>query len=200
MIELPQNDRLLNVINLAWEILFRSIVSGRVPINKESSLQLNLSKIIFELVNLYCTQPEEHFTIEMESSYENKSIDIVCSLGNARAAIELKCFIKSSKRAADLDMYDVLKDIERLQNYNGFEIKRFFCLTDNKYYPETEQTGFAKSVSLKNGTVYYAGQEIIPGWVGAWKVKRDKTIILNNDLVCNWKSEGKWHHLAVNVM
>lgn len=194
-----QYDRLQKVIELSWDLLFKSIISGRFTVNKESSMQLHLAKILFELGNLYCTEPGEYFKIEMESAYENKSIDIICSLGDVSAAIELKCFMKSSKRAADLDMYDVLKDVERLENYNGFQIKRFICLTDNAYYPNKEQKGYAKSVSLKNATKYIAGQKIIPDWAGKWKVKRDKEISLKNDLICNWISFEKWHYLAFNI-
>ena len=47
----------------------------------------------------------------METNYEKKSIDIVCILGEMKAAIELKCFMKASNRAKDLDCYDVLLDI-----------------------------------------------------------------------------------------
>jgi hypothetical protein len=199
MIKTDQYYRLQKVIDQSWDLLFKSIISGRFTVNKESSMQLHLAKILFELGNLYCTEPGEYFSIEMESDYEKKSIDIICSLGDVNAAIELKCFIKSSKRAADLDMYDVLKDVERLENYNGFQIKRFICLTDNAYYPNTEQKGYAKSVSVKNGTKYIAGQKIIPDWAGKWKVKRDKEISLKNDLICNWISNEKWHYLSFDI-
>ena len=194
-----QCERLQTVLDLSWELVYRSILSGRLEINKESSLQLHLSRTIFDLGNLYCTEPGECFKIEMESNYEGKSIDITCSLGDTSAALELKCFIKASNRAADLDMYDVLKDIERLESYSVFNIRKFICLTDNKYYPHTEQRGYGKSVTLKNGTTYTAGQKIIPAWTGIWKVNRDKEIILTNELVCDWVSDEIWHFLYLNI-
>jgi hypothetical protein len=199
MISTDQHTRLNQVIDIAWEILFERIVSGQLQINKESSLQLHLSKLIFDLGNIYCILPKEHFDIEMETNYEKKSIDVVCSLGKLKAAIELKCFMKASNRAKELDCYDALIDIERLQNFEGFQIKKFICLTDNKYYPERAQTGHGKTVSLKNGTIYPANIEIIPGWVDKWKVKRDKPIIFNRDINCDWVSRTNWHFLKIDI-
>ncbi len=199
MINIDTKIRLEELINFAWEILFERIASGKLKINKESSLQLHFSKLLFELGNIYCIFPNEIFEIEMETNYENKSIDIVCKLGEIVSAIELKCFIKSSNRAKDLDCYDVLLDVERLQNFEGFDIKRFFCLTDNKYYSETEQKGHAKSVSIKNETIYKANIEIIPGWAEKWKVKRDKPIIFNKEITCNWVSKNNWYYLKIEI-
>lgn len=200
MISSDQHTRLNHVLEMAWEILFEQIVSGKLSINKESSLQLHLSKLIFELGNIYCILPKEHFEIEMETNYENKSIDIVCSLGKIKAAVELKCFMKASNRAKELDCYDALKDIERLENYKGFQIRKFICLTDNKYYSERAQTGHGKSVSLKQGTVYPANKEIIPGWADKWKVNRDRPIIFKSEIKCDWVSKTGWHYLKTNIV
>jgi hypothetical protein len=100
----------------------------------------------------------------METNYGNKSIDIVCGFGKTKAAIELKCFMKASNRAKDLDCYDALIDIERLQHFDGFEIKNFIYLTDNKYYPKRLQTGHGKTVTLNKVTIYLANKQIIPRW------------------------------------
>lgn len=199
MIEKSQKERLNKVLDLSWEIVFESIVSKKLIINKESSLQLHLSKLIFELGTIYCVLPGEIFTIEMETKYEKKSIDIVCDLGNSRAAIELKCFMKASNRAMDLDMYNALKDIERLESYEGFDVKRFICLTDNKYYRDTLPTGYAKTVTLKHGTVYSANKEIIPGWANLWKVKQSDPVNFKNDVICDWKTSDKWHYLYLDI-
>lgn len=199
MVPLDEHTRLSQIIDLAWDLLFENIVSGKIIINKESSLQLHLSKIIFDLGNLYCILPNETFKIEMETNYGNKSIDIVCGFGKTKAAIELKCFMKASNRAKELDCYDALIDIERLQHFDGFQIKKFICLTDNKYYPKTLQTGHGKTVSLYNGTVYQANEQIIPGWAQKWNVKRDKPIVFKNNVVCNWNSRDLWHVLKVEI-
>lgn len=199
MVSLDEHIRLNQIIDLAWNLLFENIISGKIFINKESSLQLHLSKLIFDLGNLYCILPNETFKIEMETNYENKSIDIVCGFGQTRAAIELKCFMKASNRAKDLDCYDALIDIERLQHFNGFQIKKFICLTDNKYYPQTLQTGHGKTVTLNNGTIYQANQQIIPGWAEKWNVKRDKPIVFKNNVTCDWTSRGQWHVLKIDI-
>lgn len=199
MIDINPEQRLARIIDLAWEIMFENVVSGRIVINKESSLQLHFSKIIFELGTIYNILPNEKFGIEMESNYEKKSIDIVCGFDNIKAAIELKCFMKSSNRAKDIDCYDALIDIERLQDFSTFQIKRFICLTDNKYYSENEPTGKGKSVSLKNKTIYKANIQIIPGWANEWKIKRDKPIVLKGDIQCNWINKDKWYYLKLDL-
>ena len=203
MIEINKRERLSQIIELAWEIIFNKIISKKLIINKESSLQLHLSKTIFELGNLYCILPNENFEIEMETKYEKKSIDIVCILRDnveeIKCAIELKCFMKNSNRAKDIDCYDALIDIERLQNFEGFDLTKFICLTDHKYYAETVQKGKAKSVSIMNGTKYFAETEIIPGWKNEWKIKRDKSIIFKRDIEFNWTNKDNWYFLLMNI-
>lgn len=191
-------QRLSYLINESWQILFQRIVSGKQKINKEASLQLQLARILNDLGNAYCILPNETFQLELETGYNGKNIDITCHLGEVKAAIELKCFMKSSNRAKDLDMYDALIDIERLESFEEFNIKKFFCLTDNKYYAETVQKGMASSVTLKHGTIYKSNQEIIPLWTGKWKVKRDKPIIFKKDIVCNWISNNGWYYLQID--
>ena len=195
---LEAKERLSFIINESWQILFQRIVSGKQLINKEASLQLQLARILNDLGNAYCIVPDETFQLELETGYNGKNIDITCHLGEVKAAIELKCFIKSSNRAKDLDMYDALIDIERLESFEEFDIKKFICLTDNKYYSETIQKGMASSVTLKHGTIYKANQEIIPLWTGKWKVKRDKPIILKKDITCNWINNNGWYYLQID--
>ena len=192
-------QRLSYLINESWQILFQRIVSGKQSINKEASLQLQLARILNDLGNAYCILPNETFQLELETGYNGKNIDITCHLGEVKAAIELKCFMKSSNRAKDLDMYDALIDVERLESFEDFDIKKFFCLTDNKYYAEYEQKGMASSVSLKNGTIYKTNQEIIPLWTGKWKVKRDKPIIFKNEIMCDWISKNNWYYWQVDL-
>jgi len=195
---LEAKERLSFIISESWQILFQRIVSGKQLINKEASLQLQLARILNDLGNAYCILPDETFQLELETGYKGKNIDITCHLGEVKAAIELKCFMKSSNRAKDLDMYDALIDIERLESFEEFDIKKFFCLTDNKYYSEYTQKGMASSVSLKNGTIYKANKEIVPLWTGKWKVKRDKAIVLKKDIECKWISDNGWYYLQID--
>lgn len=194
---LDTTERLTYIIDEAWLILFNRIVTGKQKINKEASLQLQLARILNDLGNSYCILPDENFSIELETNHFGKNIDITCRMGDITAAIELKCFIKSSNRAKDTDMYDVLKDIQRIESYDEFSIKKFYCITDNKYYPTVMPTGMASSVTIMHGTKYPANIPITPLWAGLWNVKRDAPITFKSDLECNWVNSGGWYFLAV---
>ena len=165
-IVIPSNkERLAKAIDSSWEICSQRIASKKIKINKESSLQLHLGSILKEFGELACVYPGEEFLIELETDHEKQNIDVYCTLGDIHAAIELKCFRRSSNRAKDIDMYDVLKDISRLESYQHAAIRRFICLTDNGYYPGGAHTGHAGSVSIKNGKSYNKGEkvEVDPG-------------------------------------
>jgi len=195
MIAKESEVRLKHILSEAWQILFARIVVGRQAINKEASMQLQLARILQDLGKAYCITPDEHFTIELETGIGRQNIDITCQLGESKAAIELKCFRKQSNRATDLDMYDVLKDIERLDNYKDFQIKQFVCLTDNSYYAENNNTGHGAAVSSTNGSTYYANQPIAPSWKGKWKSKsRDLDIVLSIDLEFQWVEKEGWFY------
>jgi hypothetical protein len=202
MIDVPNSkeDRLSFLLDFAWQILFERICSGRTKINKESSLQLHYSVVIHGLGEVLCISPNEEFRIELESSYKKKNIDIVCAFDDIKAAIELKCFRKSSNRATDTDMYDVLLDLARLHSYSDFKVKRFFCLTDNAYYPNAPHSGHAGSVSIRNGVSYAKGVSIAPSWAGKWSHKgRDNPIVMQEDVSFNWSEKDGWYFLKIVV-
>jgi hypothetical protein len=127
-------ERLELVIEFSWKLLFAKIMNSKVNINKEASLQLQLAKVMQEIGTSFCILPNEVFEIELETGRGKANIDVTCKLGKASAAVELKCFKKSSNRATDLDMYDALKDIERLDSFVEYDLRFFICLTDNPYY------------------------------------------------------------------
>lgn len=192
--------RLNDLLNKAWDICIQKISNQKIIINKEASLQLHYSSIINTLGEIYCTEKDDRFTIELESKYDKKNIDICCSLGSVKAAIELKCFRKASKRAVDTDMYDVLKDITRLQTLEGFQTTKIICLTDDSYYAEKKHNGHAKSVSIKDALKYEKGKPIKPSWSGKWSDKnRDTEIIFNKDITFNWYKCKEWYFLNQDV-
>lgn len=193
-------DRLSYVLDFAWEIFFERVAAGRIKINKESSMQLHYSAIAHGLGELMCTQPKETFAIELESAHGRRNIDITCSYDDVRGAVELKCFRKRSNRAADVDMYDVLKDVERLLSYNDFQVRKFICLTDNPYYSTGRHSGHAGTVSIRNGKHYKQGAPIRPSWAGKWKDKsRDSPIHLSEDLSFRWIEKTGWYCLKLNL-
>lgn len=204
-IEVPEDkaDRLKFVLDLGWQIFFKRLVTGRVRINKEASMQLHYSTILHNLGELCCVETNEIFGIELESSYGGRSrIDITCSYGDVKAAVELKCFKKESNRASDLDMYDSLKDIQRLLEFEGFQVRRFICLSNNPYYVQDNHNGHASSVSIADGAIYKARLPIKPSWMGQWKDKsRDKDIIFSKDVELKWTSdsENRWYVLNLDL-
>jgi len=193
-------DRLSYVLDFAWEIFFEKVASGRIVINKESSMQLHYSAVVHQLGELMCIQPKEIFIIELESVYKKRNIDITCGYNDVKGAIELKCFRKRSNRAVDIDMYDALKDIERLLSYNDFQVRRFACLTDNAYYATGKHSGHAGSVSIRDGTEYRQGISIRPSWLGKWKDKsRDNIISFSKDIRFNWTKKKGWYYLWLDL-
>jgi hypothetical protein len=193
-------SRMRWMLATAWDICLQRIASKRISINKEASLQLHYAYILVQLGELACIEPEEAFKIELETHHAGKNIDIWCALGHCETAIELKCFRKASNRATDTDMYDVLKDISRLESYSHVSLRRFICLTDNGYYTNAIHTGHAGSVSIGNGKKYPKDVSITPSWVGKWKDgTRDAEIILKNDFEFGWRSLGTWHYLFVEI-
>lgn len=202
MFSVPINhaDRLNYVIDLAWSIFIKRLAFGRIQVNKESSVQLHYASLINSLGEIMCIDKNDIFSVELEHSFQGKNIDIVCYYNNIKAAIELKCFKKSSNRATDTDMYDVLKDIERLLNFEDFAVKRFLCLTDNPYYKYGRHSGHADSVSISHGTLYLNEEPIIPGWVGKWKnTSRDRTLHFKKDVGFEWFHEGTWFYLNMSL-
>jgi hypothetical protein len=193
-------SRLRWALATAWEICLQRISSGRISINKESSLQLHYAYILTQMGELACIESDDVFKIELETNHEGKNIDIWCALRNCEAAIELKCFRKKSNRATDIDMYDVLKDIFRLESYSHVQLRRFVCLTDNPYYTNAVHKGHAGSVSIGNGKRYSKDLSIKPSWVGKWKDStRDTEITLMADIEFSWRKLGTWHYLFMEV-
>jgi len=192
--ECPQ-ERLNLVIDTAWKILFERIYSGVQEVNKEATLQLHLAKLIFELGNVYCIKPNEQFKIVLEKTYEpndkskKMSIDIVCELNNMKAAIELKSY-KQEHGAETDNSYRALEDVQRLQNFEGFAIRKFFCLTNKSYYAQAKKTGVIRNISLENGKVYKAYTPIN---------YKDHHLEFKHDFKCNWTSKTDWHYLQIDV-
>jgi len=204
MFKIPESEvaRLNMVIDLGWDIFYKRVTTGRIKINNEASMQLHYASILHGLGELLCIKTGEIFDVEMESTVGRKNIDITCSYGQIRAAVELKCFRKISNRAADLDMYDSLKDIERLFLYKDFQVKKFICLTDNPYYIKGNHAGHASNVSIKDGIFYKKDQPITPSWIGKWKdSSRDKEIVFSNDVQLTWASDagGQWYYLKLDL-
>jgi hypothetical protein len=199
-IPVSKTDRLNLIIDLSWKVFFEKITSGRIKINKESSMQLHYSSILNAVGELFCILPGETFSLELESSYGRKNLDVTCRFDDISAAIELKCFRKYSNRAHDLDMYDVWVDITRLHGLDGFQVKRFICLTDHDKYPDGRHRGYSETFSIANGTEYKKGDVLTPLWIGKWKDKsRDHVFTVPKDITFKWIGKDGWFYLLLNI-
>lgn len=193
-------QRLRRVLDESWDVLSQRIATGRVRVNKEASLQLHYASILLVHGEMLCVDHDETFTIELESDEGDKNIDITCGLGGVRAAIELKCFRKASNRAVDTDMYDVLRDLERLGSYTAHAVRKFICLTDNLAYVTGAHGGHAAAVSVRDGKHYQAGVPITPTWAGLWKdTSRHRPLILGKDVTFEWTENNGWYSLAIDI-
>lgn len=193
-------DRLNFIIDLSWKVFFEKITSGRIKINKESSMQLHYSLSLNTIGELLCILPGETFSLELESSYDSKNLDITCRFDDVSAAIELKCFRKFSNRALDLDMYDVWDDITRLYGLENFQVKRFICLTDHDKYPYGRHGGYSETFSIAHGKEYKSGDVLTPPWVRKWKDdSRDHDITVPKDITFNWVKKNGWFYFLLDV-
>lgn len=207
MVMLPASPitRLGYVLDLAWTIFFERVVRERVEINKEASMQLHYASTINDLGQLMCVEPDEVFELQLERDHQGRSIDIACRFRTPdrtiQAAVELKCFRKQSNRALNLDMYDALKDIERILSYTGYHVRRFVCLTDDaRYTDSTQHTGYAEAVSIGQGLYYRQDSPFQPPWAGRWQDEsRDHEISLSRDVLFDWVSKGQWHFLKLDL-
>jgi len=207
-INIPKDakSRLRYLVDLSWKIFQENINGKQIKINKEASMQLHLSVILKQLGSLFCFEPGENFTIIMEKFYEGKNIDIVCSIGNIKAAIELKCLnektSKGTYRAAyDISRYQIYKDIERLESYRtDFELRKFFCMTDDSKIWNTNVKGYANSFNTGDG--YLAKAQIYsPPWKGKWKSKTlDKEIAFKNNYKFQWLKGDKYRFLSLDIL
>lgn len=193
-------ERIRWVLSIAWETCINRIATGRIRINKESSLQLHYAYILAQFGEMACIEKDESFIIELETHHAGKNIDIWCSINDTEAAVEMKCFRKKSNRATDTDMYDVLKDISRLESYEHVSHRHFICLTDNEFYVKESHTGHAGSVSIGDGKKYKKQTPIIPTWAGKWKdTSRDQGVTLLNDVEFKWNGIHGWYYLSMEI-
>jgi hypothetical protein len=203
MIDLnDKKEKLEYILDLAWNILFERLISNKISINLESSMQLHYSSIINTLGELLIVQPDENFKICLEQYHIQTSqyIDIECSYNDIKAAIELKFFRINSNRAKETDMYSVLKDIMRLESFTTYQIKKFICLTDNIFYLDDKHIGHAENVSIKDGKKIKKGTIITPTWKGIWKnSSKVNDIVINTDIEFKWLRKNGWYYLIIDL-
>jgi len=209
-------QRLTEIVDFAYSKLQKKINGGRIVVENEASLQLQLSSILKTIGELYEYSPEEVFSIELEkpvllqkttfpkSGSSKAKIDIFISIENIKngnkhsCAIELKFFKKENHREPN-NRYDAFKDIHNLENYGQFCKQGFLILaTDHSHY--IDQTSYSKDTSdfdLRHNTQYKAGTTLY------YRTEKSygQPFKLKNSYKFNWdKTEKKLSFLKIKVL
>lgn len=165
-------DRLTKIINLSYEILCNDIVSGRVHVQNEASLQMQLGVILKQIGQLFEFGNEDRFRIDLEvpqevelaakSGTNRARCDINLKLSDGKesvsAAIELKYLRKSGANEAVTDnRYSVMLDLANLEAYqkentdlNCYEI----VYTNNENYTRDNRSKIKLSGNI-SGEISY---------------------------------------------
>ena len=169
-------DRLIEVVEFSYLRLREKINGGRVCIENEASLQLQLSSILKSTGELYERSKNELFSVELEkpvllsdapfkkSGTTKAKIDIWISFENLETkakhscAIELKFFKYANHREPN-NRYDVFADIQNLEAYSNFADLGFLIVaTDHHHY--VNKDSFSQDTSdfdFRHGKSYEAG-------------------------------------------
>ena len=155
-------QRLMKVVDIAYDILGNKIASGSIVVYNEASLQLQFGLILKTLGQLYEYSPDEHFIVLLETPQKvstaksqkgNARCDIKLILDSGKenqctAYIELKYLKKSTKKSSDEAVTDnrfsVWADVENLEQYKGEsnDIGYEIVFTNNANHTEPKQTKF----------------------------------------------------------
>ncbi|WP_321326416.1 hypothetical protein [Thiomicrorhabdus sp.] len=213
---MTHEDRIKQIVAVAYERLCGKITGQRIEISNEASLQLQLASILKTLGELYEESPSERFNIELEKSVkltdrtftksgtEKAKIDIWFSLEDIESgkkhacAIELKYFKRANHREPN-NRYDVFKDLQNLECYGDFvDVGYLLVATDHPHYINQEiYSPDTKDFDFRHGNNYQAGNELV--------YRSDKPygvpITLGNDYTFDWQTvETGLNFLFVEVI
>ncbi|WP_134685061.1 hypothetical protein [Brevibacillus migulae] len=176
---LSSKEILKQIVENSMHIFYGQVANGRVQIENEASMQLQIGYIMRTLGELYQFSPEQTFTIRLETRFDHDTnltksnsrrakIDIVLELTDAdeteSCAIELKYFQKAYG-AEPNHRYSIFADISNLEQYiqsGRFSFGVFICGTDHLHYVQHgAYSAKAKDFDARHGSVYHAGTELI---------------------------------------
>ena len=172
-------DRLIEIVEFSYTRLREKINGGRICVENEASLQLQLSAILKATGELFERSKNEMFTIELEkpvvlpgglfgkSGTTKAKIDIWISFENLETrmkhscAIELKFFKYANHREPN-NRYDIFSDILNLEAYGNFaDIGFMIVATDHKHYVNQEiYSQDTAAFDCRHGKSYIAGTEL----------------------------------------
>jgi len=168
--------RLTEVVEFAYARLREKINGGRICVENEASLQLQLSSILKTTGELFERNKNEVFSIELEkpvqltgsvfekSGTSKAKIDIWLSFEDLETkekhscAIELKFFKHANHREPN-NRYDVFSDIQNLEAYgDAADLGYLIVATDHHHYVNQEHySSDTSDFDFRHNTSYKAG-------------------------------------------
>lgn len=169
-------NRMREIIEKAYSIVCAKITAGKLIVNNEASLQLQLGLVLQTLGSLYELGKEDKFSIIFEHTFlltkptnkcknKNARADIYMEFSDGKdvcsAIIELKYFKKENAREPN-NRYDFFADLENLEQYRRQEksqINYLIAGTNHAHYysplvaPLSADT---KDFNFRNGMKYTA--------------------------------------------
>lgn len=213
---MTHEQRIKQIVTVAYERLCAKITGQRLQVANEASLQLQLASILKTLGELYEESPSERFNIELEknvtlssgtfakSGTEKAKIDIWISLEDTTSgeshscAVELKFFKRANYREPN-NRYDAFKDLQNLERYGDFVDAGFLLVaTDHSHYINQEKySSDTADFDFRHGSKYMAGTEMV------YKTEKPHgpSITLGNDYEFEWRAvESSLSFLFVEVL
>lgn len=163
-------DRMKEILKASWKVFKWQFVNKAFvrDIGSEASFQFHFASIIKSIGDMYVS-PEEMFYVDIETKWNNKKIDITCGFCGPgekqplyNCAIELKFKRKRDSKgtfSADriLKMYRDIDYLERETGVKGndednrYSEGRFYFITDNSSYKDSEVEFEGTVFGLKDG-------------------------------------------------
>ena len=175
---IPIEERLKEIVKIAYNLLCNEIAGGGIHIHNEASLQMHLGVILKQVGSLYEFTETDRFSIELETWQEidgtlkskngRARCDIYLKMENDEAkyevAIELKYFKRSENEAVTDNRFSILLDLENLEQYQAnnpgllcYEI----VYTDNVNYTKADNRSKIKiTPTISGNDVPYVGRII----------------------------------------
>ena len=208
-------DRLTEIVEFAYARLREKINGGRICVENEASLQLQLSSILKTTGELYERNKNEAFSIELEKpislpntvfekSGTNKAkVDVWFSFEDLETrkrhtcAIELKFFKRANHREPN-NRYDVFSDIQNLEAYRDADIGFLIVATDHDHYVNQDSySSDTLDFDFRQGSSYSARKVLTYRTANPY----GKPISLRNSYFFSWdECAGGIHFLKLPVV
>ena len=207
-------ERLRQVIEQAYSIVCARIKGGRIKIDNEASMQLQLGMVLQTLGTLCEYGENDRFSIILEHTFELKEATNKCPKKHARAdiymeladgkekctaIIELKYFKKANAREPN-NRYDFFADLENLEQYHDqgkSQINYLIAGTDHSHYyseasPISAETG---DFNFRDGIRYEKGTPL------QYRTKKPygKDITLKHDYAFKWDIADSYGFIKVKI-